>query len=242
MLHKRICFFIVLKSLTICGIILAMEYKYELHCHTGCVSRCGRVEPEEIVKLYKKEGYSGIVVTDHYSPMTFNPNWCPQKQIDFYLSGYRRMKAAAGNDFTVFLGIELRHYGTANDYLIYGIDEDFLYQAGNLMAVMEKGVYRLAKSRGYLVYQAHPFRVGMRRCNPDYIDGVEVYNGKTDLKSNTKALEWAKANRKLMVSGSDFHVVKNLARGGIITDKPINNNDELLEVLKNQSFRRIERY
>ena len=27
-------------------------YKYELHCHTGCVSRCGRVEPEEIVKLY----------------------------------------------------------------------------------------------------------------------------------------------------------------------------------------------
>lgn len=219
-----------------------MEYKYELHCHTGCVSRCGRVEPEEIVKLYKKEGYSGIVVTDHYSPMTFTPNWCPQKQIDFYLSGYRRMKAAAGEDFTVLLGIELRHYGTANDYLIYGIDEDFLYNAGNLMTVMEKGVYRLAKSKGYLVYQAHPFRVGMRRCNPDYIDGVEVYNGKTDYKSNTKALEWAKENNKLMVSGSDFHVAKNLARGGIITDKPINNNAELLDVLKSQSFRRIEKY
>lgn len=219
-----------------------MEYKYELHCHTGCVSRCGRVEPEEIVKLYKKEGYSGIVVTDHYSPMTFKPNWCPQKQTDFYLSGYRRMKAAAGDDFTVLLGIELRHYGTANDYLIYGIDEEFIYNAGNLMTVMEKRVYQLAHSRGYLVYQAHPFRVGMRRCNPDYIDGVEVYNGKTDLKSNTKALEWAKANNKLMVSGSDFHVVKNLARGGIITDKPINNNSELLDVLKKQNFRRIETY
>ena len=68
------------------------------------------------------------------------------------------------------------------------------------------------------------------------------YNGKTDLKANTKALEWAKANNKLMVSGSDFHVVKNLARGGIITDKPINNNSELLEVLKKQNFRRLERY
>ena len=45
-----------------------------------------------------------------------------------------------------------------------------------------------------------------------------------------------------MVSGSDFHVVKNLARGGIITDKPINNNSELLEVLKKQNFRRLERY
>lgn len=232
----------MLKLLTICGIILPMEYKYELHCHTGCVSRCGRVDPEEIVKLYKQEGYSGIVVTDHYSPMTFKPNWCPQKQIDFYLSGYRRMKAAAGNDFTVLLGIELRHYGTANDYLIYGIDEDFLYQAGNLMTVMEKGVYELAHSKGYLVYQAHPFRVGMRRCNTDYIDGVEVYNGKTDWRANTKALEWAKANHKLMVSGSDFHVVKNLARGGIITNQPIHNNSELLDVLKKQNFRRIETY
>ena len=72
-------------------------YKYELHCHTGCVSRCGRVESEEIVKLYIEKGYDGIVVTDHYSPMTFEPNWCPQRQIDFYLSGYRRMKRRLKN-------------------------------------------------------------------------------------------------------------------------------------------------
>ena len=71
-----------------------MRYIYEMHCHTGCTSQCGRVEPEEIVRLYKEKGYSGIVVTDHYSPLTFVPNWCPQKQIDFYLEGYRRMKAA----------------------------------------------------------------------------------------------------------------------------------------------------
>lgn len=219
-----------------------MEYKYELHCHTGCVSRCGRVEPEEIVKLYKEKGYNGIVVTDHYSPMTFDRNWCPQKQIDFYLSGYRRMKAAAGDGFTVLLGMELRHYFTANDYLIYGIDEDFLYKAGNLMKVWEKDVYALAKSRGYLVYQAHPFRTGIRRCNPDYIDGVEVYNGKTNKRQNDEALNWAEENNKLMVSGSDFHTVKNLARGGIITTEPINNNDDLLRILKTQNFRRIENY
>jgi hypothetical protein len=219
-----------------------MEYKYELHCHTGCVSRCGRIAPEEIVKLYKKEGYNGIVVTDHYSPMTFNRNWCPQKQIDFYLSGYRRMKKVAGDDFTVLLGMELRHYFTANDYLIYGIDEEFLYNAGNLMTVLEKDVYKLAKDRGYLVYQAHPFRVGIRRCNPNYIDGVEVYNGKTEKSMNDKAYEWAKANNKLMVSGSDFHTVKNLARGGIITSEPIKSNDDLLRILKSQEFRRIENY
>ena len=50
-----------------CDILKDMEnklFKYELHCHTGCVSRCGRVEPEEIVKLYIENGYDGIVVTD----------------------------------------------------------------------------------------------------------------------------------------------------------------------------------
>ena len=85
-----------------------MEYKYELHCHTGAVSRCGRVEPEKIVEMYVEAGYNGIVVTDHYSPMTFPIHRlaCPQKAADFYLSGYRRMKAAAPAGFTVLLGME----------------------------------------------------------------------------------------------------------------------------------------
>ncbi len=219
-----------------------MEYKYEMHCHTGCVSRCGRVEPERIVQLYTEKGYNGIVVTDHYSPMTFTPNWCPQRQIDFYLSGYRRMKDYAGDDFTVLLGLELRHYFTANDYLIYGVDEEFFYNAGNLMLPWEKQVFEMCKDKGYLVFQAHPFRTGIRQCNPDYIDGVEVYNGKTNKQQNSKALEWAKSNNKLMVSGSDFHTVKNLAKGGIITDSPIKSNKDLLEALKSQNFKMIEEY
>lgn len=219
-----------------------MRFKYEMHCHTGCVSRCGRVEPEKIVKLYKDKGYSGIVVTDHYSPMTFDRNWCPQKQIDFYLDGYRRMKACAGDDFTVLLGIELRHYFTANDYLIYGIDEDFLYSGGNLMKPWEKKIHAMVQEKGCLVYQAHPFRTGIRRCNPDYIDGVEVYNGKTNREQNEQAYEWAKRENKLMISGSDFHNVKNLARGGIITNNAIKSNHDLLEVLRNSDFERIENY
>lgn len=213
-----------------------------MHCHTGCVSRCGRVEPEEIVKLYKEKGYSGIVVTDHYSPLTFRPNWCPQKQIDFYLSGYRRMKKAAGEDFTILLGIELRHYGTPNDYLIYGIDEDFLYSSGNLMKPWEKSIYRLCQEKGYILYQAHPFRIGRRRCKPEYIDGIEVYNGKNDKKDNDMAVRWAEQTGKLIISGSDFHTEKELAKGGIITDTPIKTNEDLLRILRAQNFRIIEEY
>ena len=223
------------------------KYKYELHCHTGMVSRCGRVLPEEIVKLYKEQGYSGIVVTDHYSPMTWRKPLqiiCPHKTggNEFYLSSYREMKKYETDDFSVLFGIELRHYGTANDYLIYGVEEEWFEKQGNLMSVYEKDVFKLMDSQGYLVYQAHPFRPGIRRCNPDYIHGVEVYNGKCNKEQNQKALQWAQENGKLMVSGSDFHVAKQLAKGGIITTKPIRTNSDLLQVLKSQDFEMIQNY
>ena len=208
-----------------------------MHCHTGCTSRCGRVEPERIVELYKEKGYSGIVVTDHYSPLTFIPNWNPQKQIDFYLEGYRRMKAAAGDDFTVLLGMELRHYASGNDYLIYGVTEDFLYNAGNLMMKSVRQMRKFCDENGWLLYQAHPFRPYIVRVGVmKYLDGVEVYNGKCNDTENAKSFEWAKENGKLMVSGSDFHTEKNLAKGGIITETPIKSNDDLLSVLKSGQF------
>lgn len=221
-----------------------MEYKYEMHCHTKTVSRCGRVEPKEIVRLYKEQGYSGIVLTDHYSPMTFDAvgYLFPQKRIDFYLSAYHEMQKYADDDFSVMLGMELRHYATANDYLIYGVEEDWLRKQHNLLAVWEKQMYQMMHAQGYLVYQAHPFRPGIRRCNPDYIDGIEIYNGKTDKALNEKAFEWAKQTDKLMVSGSDFHVIKNLARGGIITNHKIKNNSDLLQTLKSQDFKMIQNY
>lgn len=91
------------------------------------------------------------------------------------------MKRAAERlnpDFTVLLGMELRHYGTANDYLIYGVNEDFIYAAGNLMKPWEKKVYDMCHKNGFLVFQAHPFRAGIRQCDERYIDGIEIYNGK----------------------------------------------------------------
>jgi hypothetical protein len=152
------------------------------------------------------------------------------------------MKQYEDENFSVMLGMELRHYATANDYLVYGVEEEWLREQGNLLCVFEKKMYQMMHKQGYLVYQAHPFRTGMYRCNPKYVDGIEIYNGKTEKSLNDKAYEWAKRHGKLMVSGSDFHVLKNLARGGIITDHPIRNNAELLETLKSQNFKMIQNY
>ena len=221
-----------------------MSYKYELHCHTKKVSQCGRVEPEKIVEMYKEKGYSGIVVTEHYSPLTFGLNsyYKPQRIVDFYISSYEEMKKFETEDFSVLFGMELRHYATGADYLIYGIEPDWLRKQGNLMKLWEKQVYKLMHAQGYLVYQAHPFRPYILRCNPKYIDGIEIYNGKCDKKTNDKAAKWAEKTGKLVSSGSDFHTPEQLARGGIITETPIKNNADLLRVLKSGNFELIKTY
>lgn len=152
------------------------------------------------------------------------------------------MKKAAGKDFTVLLGMELRHYATGNDYLIYGVTEEFLYNAGNLMMKGLPQMRRFCDENGFLLYQAHPFRPYITRGGIKYLHGVEVYNGKCPEKENSKAYEWAKRNGKLMASGSDFHREEHLARGGIITDKRITSNKELTEALKSQRFEIIRTY
>lgn len=221
-----------------------MEYKYELHCHTNMVSQCGRVHPKEIAELYKEKGYSGIVVTEHYSPLTFGLNsyYKPQRLVDFYISSYEEMKKYETEDFTVLFGMELRHYATGADYLVYGIEPEWLRKQGNLMALFEKDVYKLMHNEGYLVFQAHPFRPYILRCNPKYIDGIEIYNGKCDSLTNFKALQWAIKTGKLMSSGSDFHKKEHCGRGGIITKEPIKNNKDLIRILKSQDIKYIKTY
>lgn len=219
-----------------------MEYKYELHCHTKEVSRCGKISVEELVKKYRNAGYSGIVLTDHYSPMTFNPNelFSKTKAISHYLKAYREAKKYSDENFTVLLGMELRFYGTVNDYLVYGVNEKMLYRLPFLLPLYLKKASRLLHNEGCLIIQAHPFRKFITRADPQYIDGVEVFNGKNTPDKNEKAIKWAEQeNFSIKTSGSDCHNDSNFALGGIITEEPIRNNDDLIRILKSGKYKLI---
>ena len=217
-----------------------MSYKYELHCHTGKVSLCAEVSPRELVKIYDKNGYSGIVLTDHYSPMTFYRNMlAPQRRIESYLRSYRELKDYCGSAFTVLLGLELRHYGTVNDYLVYGVEEDWLRKQKNMLLWGEKKMSREVHKAGYLVYQAHPYRRFITRCHPALLDGIEIYNGHTDAFRNQKAWEEAKKHRKPMITGSDFHKQTDSTFGGIATELPIYTNGDLLRVLREGAYKML---
>ncbi len=219
------------------------KYKYELHCHTSDVSLCASSSAEEAVKFYKERGYDGIVITDHYSPQTFlHRSLFPHKHIDRYVRGFYRAKELAGNDFTVLLGCEVRFFCTIDDFLIYGITEEFLRNSGNLMCMYLKKLFKLCDEKGLILLEAHPFRELRFRHNPRYLHGCEVFNGKDKgKKANAKAKQWAKENKfSLVTSGGDFHDYKDTVPGGIITDEPIKTNEDLLRILRSGSYTLIE--
>ncbi len=220
-----------------------MQYKYETHCHTKLVSRCGRLEIKELVEQYKAAGYSGIVLTDHYSPMTFDlPDFFSKKRaIDHYLRAYREAKKYNDENFTVLLGMELRFHLTVNDYLIYGITEEILYDLPFLLSLYIKKASKILREKGCLILQAHPFRELITRSNYKYLDGVEVYNGKASPEANQNSEKWAdEINAPIRLSGSDCHRVSGVGLGGIVTDTPIRTNEDLLNILKSGNFRLIK--
>ena len=219
-----------------------MSYKYELHCHTKEVSVCAAIPVAELVKAYKDAGYSGIVLTDHYSPMTFTITelFNKKKAMDHYLKAYREAKKYETEDFTVLLGMELRFYATVNDYLVYGVTEEMLYELPFLLKTYIKRASKLLREKGCLFLQAHPFRKLITRADPQHLDGVEVFNGKASEEANNLSLEWAKSiNAPVMTSGSDCHRETGVALGGIITKKPIKSNDDLIRILKSGEFELI---
>lgn len=220
-----------------------MPFKYELHCHTGEVSTCADAPAAQTVEKYKKAGYDGIVITDHFSGLTFPPSeyFNIKKAADRYLKGYKEALAAAGENFTVLLGMEIRFLCTPNDYLIYGMTEDFVRNSGHLLLSNLKSLYKKVRANKMLLVQAHPFRGYVMRANPRYLDGVEVFNGKyKDPEENEKSLLWAKEkNLSIMTSGSDYHHPDSKINGGIETDEKIKTNEDLLRILRSGKFRLI---
>ena len=219
------------------------EYKYELHCHTSDVSLCASSGAADAVKFYKERGFDGIVITDHYSPQTFllHRALMPQKYINHYMKGYRRALEAAGDDFTVLLGCEVRFLFTIDDFLIYGVDEEFLKGAGNMLLMYLRRLYKLCDSRGLILLEAHPFRKMRFRHNPRYLHGCEIFNGKDyGTEANVKAKRWAdECNFRIRTSGGDFHNRNNTVPGGIITTEPIKTNEDLLRILRSGNYKII---
>jgi len=223
-------------------------FKIEMHLHTMECDKCVTTTSEGIVKKYFDNGYKGIVVTDHIFSIFFD--WfghefdgaTHEQIIDRWLMGYRSIKKECEKyGMIAFPGAEIRFdNATENDYLLYGVDEDFFYNAPLLNKL--SGINELIKiiPSSACVVQAHPFRNNMTVCEPDGLFGIEVYNGRNDPFRNELALQFAKHYSKVKLSGSDCHSNSQALRGGIVTDCDVNTHLDLSNVLKTGNYKLIK--
>ncbi|SFL36275.1 PHP domain-containing protein [Halanaerobium salsuginis] len=221
------------------------NHNTELHAHSAETSRCGLVAADELVKKYSEAGYSTVVLTDHYYERFFvkfrQQSW--SEKLAKYLKGYRTAcQTAKEIGLNILLGLEIRFINQKNEYLVYGLTEKFLRENPELHKKNLSELRKLVDQQPdpVLIFQAHPYRRGMKPVAIDLLDGLEVYNGNPRHDShNQQALAFARDNGLKMVSGSDFHQLEDLARGGITTEKEIKNSKQLIEVLKTNNYQLI---
>ena len=201
---------------------------YETHLHTNEASKCARNSAVEMAKTCKEAGYAGIFVTDH----NWGGNTCIDRSLPWedwvhaFCAGYRHAKEWGDlNDFDVFFGYEAGYEGT--EFLIYGVDEEWMLSHPELRNVTVEEQYSLVKEAGGMVIHAHPFRqefyIPEVRLYPDYVDGVEGLNAThsnhksvahNDPEFDTQAISYATEHGLPMTAGSDIHSV-NLFGGGV---------------------------
>lgn len=210
-------------------------YTYDSHVHTSQTSPCGKVDAKTLVHLYSEAGYRGVVITDHYYKRFFEKleadSW--ESKVNQYLKGYHTaLEEGRKVGLNVLLGIEINFTENKNDYLVYGLNEDFLYKHPYLYDMGLSAFHELVGNTAICIYQAHPYRVLLCPAAPQLVGGIEVYNGNPRHNSNNpKAYEYARQNGLKMISGSDFHQVEDLARGGIILPNAPSSSEELAQML-----------
>ena len=186
-------------------------FKYETHCHTSPVSKCGKASVEDTVSFYKSLGYDGIFITNHFLDGNINPEARElpySEQIDYYFSDFERAAAfGAGIGIRVFPGVELSYKGT--DFLIYGLDKEWYRSHPEILNMKKTDELAFMMEEGALIIQAHPYReahyIDHIRLFPRSVHGVEIINSSQAWEANEMADLYARKYGLLATAGSDNH-------------------------------------
>lgn len=214
--------------------------KIEMHTHTSESSPCARVSARQMVSLYQKVGYDAVVITDHFNKWAYEQSHTRslEEYVEYVLTGYHTACEAAKNTSLLVLpGMEVGLLESPNDFLLYGMSEDFFREHPTLFTLSLKELSALCREHDILLFQAHPFRSYCSPSDPALLDGGEVFNGNPRHNNkNDQAEEWIRQNRLLTSSGSDFHEEEDLATGGIITSRQISNIRDLCMMLQDGDY------
>ncbi|MBR2363997.1 MAG: hypothetical protein IKA79_02235 [Lentisphaeria bacterium] len=214
--------------------------KIDLHVHSKEISACGKLSVEEVIDLYAAAGYDGIVLTNHFNNETADR--LEKEGIkdfeEFYYTVFRKAGAyGAQKGVLVFNGYEIRFDGSSNDYLVYGMDRETAGEYRRFFRMTAEEFGAVARDKGFLFYQAHPFRKGMKIVDPACLFGLEVKNTHPRHDSrNDIALLWAEKFGLHKIGGSDCHQKQDAAGSGIVTGRVVKCMEDLVAVLRDGDY------
>jgi predicted metal-dependent phosphoesterase TrpH len=202
----------------------------DLHVHTFPASPCSSASVDESIEEAKSIGLSGFCLTDH------NYVWTPAQVND--LSQKHGFLILRGNEITTDQG----------DMLVFGWENDI------------QGIIKLQDLRaevlraGGFIIAAHPFRgfltfgAGQLGLTPEraaqralfqWVDAVEVLNGKVTGSENRLAGSVAASLGLPAVGGSDAHEVGEIGRYATRFSAEIKTEAELLTALRSGEYTSI---
>lgn len=215
-----------------------------MHCHTNEVSRCGQVPAAEQVRFYKRQGFDGIILTDHF--LNANTHVDPEGQsweetCDQLFAGYRAARAEGDRlGLKVFYGFEYGYDQT--DLLVYGLGYDWLRAHPDVHKLGVHAFLELARADGAYIVHAHPYReasyIHTLRLYPRLIDGVEVLNIGNLPEENALAKIYAEHYGLTPVAGTDNHIAgRATTLAGMETPQPCHSIEDIIAAMKDGSAR-----
>lgn len=218
--------------------------KLETHCHTGA-SSCADCPQEVIAENLKAAGYGGAVITNHLNCCFRDYEGDTDKQkIKYYLSVYESTrKIFEIKGLKTFFAAEVTAYDPVKhmDFIIYGLDEKFLFDHKPLMYYTQEELFKMCDERGYFMYKCHPFRTGECAGEPKFMHGAESFNGHFHHANNNELAEkFCEENGLIKMSGTDYHHADQPFTAGIWLPDDIKDEAELTEFVFKNDFTRIE--
>lgn len=218
-------------------------YKYETHLHTSPVSRCAKSTVKESLEFYKKLGYDGVFITNHFLDGNINIDKEKpyEEKIEFYFSDFEKgLEIGKALGIKAFCGVELSYGGT--DFLVYGLNKEWFLAHPEIMDMKKSDELSFMMENGALIIQAHPFReasyIDHIRLFPKNVHGVEVVNASRTEQENKMASIYAQNYNLIEFAGSDNHIAsKQTKLAGVCCEEPICDTEDFIRKVKENKMK-----
>jgi predicted metal-dependent phosphoesterase TrpH len=202
--------------------------RIDLHMHTSPLSACSYIDPHELVQEARRLKLDGICLTEH------QVLWDPEEMDKLAREG--GIKIFRGNEYTTNQG----------DALVFGFYEDI-----KELLLIQQLRDEVKKAGGFMI-AAHPFRgfktfgIGRLQMTVDqaskrkmfeYVDAIEVLNGKLSEEENDMACKVAEKLGLPGTAGSDAHRIDEIATAVTVFEKEIRDEKELVAELHAGRFK-----